>query len=408
MHPRHALAQLDLVALAARHEPLRAHVGGGHIDFEDDGALRYVDADSALTAALLAELDIHAELPADRLCPAIPSRLNYIHWIEDIVDTPEALGLDIGTGAVAVYAALACALQPHWRMVGTDTDERAIASARHMLERTAAHGDPRGIVLRLELRHVQPEPLISGAFDFVVCNPPFYADAAEREACRTHKRTPHSQTAAAEAELYTPGGEVAFVSRMIDDSIDAAVGWASSMVGRLASVGALVAKLRRHHITNYALAEFVQGRTRRWAVAWSLGARRLPDAVARPRAPALARWLPASNERVLGNRTFDSDAALHAWLASLPTLPAKSVRFTAGAGVRLDFYERCWTRDARRRRARGTCTPTLSPSPILGVHISCSLRCTWTFGYERALFDSLSTHLGGCARALTPHARAPP
>ncbi|WFD36686.1 23S rRNA (adenine(1618)-N(6))-methyltransferase [Malassezia cuniculi] len=310
----------------------------------------------ALTTALLAELDIHADLAADRLCPAVPSRLNYVHWIEDIVgDVADAHGLDIGTGSVAVYAVLACALHPRWTMVGTDIDGDAIALAEAVLSKTASAGDVRNIAARVELRHTAaPSPLIpDSTFDFVICNPPFYASQAEREQCAADKQTPHEQVAATATELYTPGGEVAFVRQMIDESVHRSVGWATSMVGRLASIGELVAYLRQQRISNYALAEFVQGKTRRWALAWSLGPRRLPDAAARPRAKALARWLPASNERVLKGAPFNSVCQLHEWLATLPTLAPTSVHLVDhDDGVLLTLFERCWTRDARRRRAQ--------------------------------------------------------
>ena len=72
--------------------------------------------------------------------------------------------------------------------------------------------------------------------------------------------------------MVTPGGEVAFVSRMIDESLRlrSAVTWYTSMVGKLSSVSVLVEKLTSYGIHNYAVTEFVQGsKTRRWAIAWS-------------------------------------------------------------------------------------------------------------------------------------------
>lgn len=76
----------------------------------------------------------------------------------------------------------------------------------------------------------------------------------------------------AEVEMVTPGGEVEFVSRMIDESLHLRqrVLWYTSMLGKLSSVYILIEKLIQCGNRNYAATEFVQGsRTRRWAIAWS-------------------------------------------------------------------------------------------------------------------------------------------
>lgn len=72
--------------------------------------------------------------------------------------------------------------------------------------------------------------------------------------------------------MVTSGGEVAFVSRMIDESLVLRdrVQWYTSMLGKFASIEALVPKLKKHGVGNYAVTEFVQGsKTRRWALGWS-------------------------------------------------------------------------------------------------------------------------------------------
>lgn len=74
--------------------------------------------------------------------------------------------------------------------------------------------------------------------------------------------------------MITPGGEVAFVTRMIDESLRLRdrVQWYTSMLGALSSVAPLVETLQRHGNHNYAVTELVQGnKTKRWAIAWSWG-----------------------------------------------------------------------------------------------------------------------------------------
>jgi len=74
--------------------------------------------------------------------------------------------------------------------------------------------------------------------------------------------------------MVTPGGEIAFVSRMIEESLQLRnkVQWYTTMLGKLSSVSVIVEKLIEHGNNNYAVTEFIQGtKTRRWAVAWSWG-----------------------------------------------------------------------------------------------------------------------------------------
>lgn len=72
--------------------------------------------------------------------------------------------------------------------------------------------------------------------------------------------------------MVTQGGEVAFVSRIIEESLilKDSVQWYTSMVGKLSSVPILVEKLQKVGNHNWAISEFVQGnKTRRWAIGWS-------------------------------------------------------------------------------------------------------------------------------------------
>ena len=77
--------------------------------------------------------------------------------------------------------------------------------------------------------------------------------------------------------MVTPGGEVAFVSRMIDESkvLKDRCQWYTSMLGKYGSVEIIVENLREAGVDNWAVKDLVQGnKTRRWAVAWSWGGMR--------------------------------------------------------------------------------------------------------------------------------------
>lgn len=68
--------------------------GNVHIDFKDEEALR------TLTRCLLKkDFGLDMELPENFLIPTLPLRLNYILWIEDILNKfhlTDGVGVDIG------------------------------------------------------------------------------------------------------------------------------------------------------------------------------------------------------------------------------------------------------------------------------------------------------------------------
>jgi 23S rRNA A1618 N6-methylase RlmF len=84
--------------------------------------------------------------------------------------------------------------------------------------------------------------------DACMCNPPFY-DTSEQPRGRADLGealgVAAPRCAAVHTEMFTPGGEVGFVSALIDESLflGRAVGWYSSLVGRKASLAPLIRKL---------------------------------------------------------------------------------------------------------------------------------------------------------------------
>ncbi|EPS95167.1 hypothetical protein FOMPIDRAFT_1054415 [Fomitopsis schrenkii] len=136
-------------------------------------------------------------------------------------------------------------------------------------------------------------------FDFTMCNPPFYSskEDAQRSAEATDSR-PNAVCTGAELEMTTPGGEAAFVCKMVRESLElrSRYRWFTSMLGKLSSLAEIIALLREHQIDNYAFTEFVQGQTRRWAIAWSFGDAYLLDSIARISNPSVHWLMPAHNK----------------------------------------------------------------------------------------------------------------
>ncbi|OAA67088.1 DUF890 domain containing protein [Niveomyces insectorum RCEF 264] len=301
--------RIDFRALAREDANLAAVLKNGQIDFHDPTAV------VQLTKTLVwRDFGLHIVLPADRLCPPVPNRHNYILWLKGLLDSTTGrfgdgggdddnasrtvTGLDIGTGASCIYPLLGCAQRPNWRFVATDVDPASLACARANVRRNGLQD--RICVVERPASTDAPlislaggddgngggdgvattnTPFLPAALDFVMVNPPFYASEEDMQAAaRQKQQPPHSACTGTPVEMvYAPGGEVAFVGRLLAESavLRTRVAWYTSLLGRLASVAAVVGQLRAAGVDNYAVAAFVQGRkTRRWAVAWSYGARR--------------------------------------------------------------------------------------------------------------------------------------
>lgn len=136
-----------------------------------------------------------------------------------------------------------------------------------------------------------------------MCNPPFYSSTEDMLVSASSKqRPPFTACTGSANEMVTAGGEVAFVSRMIDESLIIKEGcqWYTSMLGKFSSIAPIVERLRKEGVGNWAVTEFVQGtRTRRWAVAWSFGGLRPSMSVSRGVGSLQKGLLPFPSEYVI-------------------------------------------------------------------------------------------------------------
>ncbi|KLJ05508.1 hypothetical protein EMPG_11008 [Blastomyces silverae] len=208
----------------------------------------------------------------------------------------DVFGLDIGTGASCIYPLLGCALRPKWKFAATDIDAKNLKYARDNVRRNKLDS-------RIQIVESAPAnaliPLgeigLPESLDFIMCNPPFYESRDELiSAAKAKQRPPFSACTGAEVEMITAGGEVAFVTRMIRESVKLRdrVQWYTSMVGKFSSVATLLNILHEEGNKNWAVAEFVQGsKTRRWAIGWSWMDYRPGADAARPRGQSIPKHL---------------------------------------------------------------------------------------------------------------------
>ncbi len=283
-HPRNRHRDgYDYAELTARCPELTTVViehprGGPTIDFSDPASVRALNRALLLTGYGLDDWS----LPPDALCPAVPGRADLIHHLADLLgpDARDAVLLDIGTGAGAIYPVLGAAAYG-WRFVGTEVDPETCAWAAGMVARNTS------LAGRVEIRH-QPDPhrLFAGVtrpgerFAASLCNPPFYASEAEAVAETQRKRRVQGAAdpdAAVRScggrphELWCEGGEAGFLARMIDESAERPrlCRWFTSLVSDRGHLPALQRRLAAAGAAEVRVITWAFGAKRTRMLAWS-------------------------------------------------------------------------------------------------------------------------------------------
>ncbi len=292
LHPRNRhRGRYDFAALTAASPALSAFVkaspgGEASIDFSNAAAVR------ALNRALLkSQYGIaHWDLPDGYLCPPIPGRADYLHGLADLLAASNAgaiphgaaiRALDIGTGANLIYPLLGHR-EYGWRFVGTDIDPIALRAAEAIV-------DANGFRKAIELRH-QPDPqrIFAGllrddeVFDLTLCNPPFHASAedAARGSERKWRNLGKPKTTHVDArlnfggqstELWCPGGEAAFVRRMIMESTQIAsrVCWFSTLIAKSEHLADVRKQLQQAGAQDIREVRMAQGQKQSRFIAWT-------------------------------------------------------------------------------------------------------------------------------------------
>ncbi|KAL4967614.1 DUF890 domain protein [Aspergillus stella-maris] len=330
------------------------------LDFTDPDAVRQ------LTVSLLQrDFGLKVQIPEARLCPPVPNRLNYILWLQDLLDTTSdeyrdsynpdrtVTGLDIGIGCCSIYPLLGTSMRPKWNFIASDIDDENIKTSSQIIEANQLDS-------RIQIVKTSPDDALISLqtfgverLDFTMCNPPFYTSQNEMIASAKEKeRPPFSACTGAEVEMVTSGGEVSFVSRMIADSIDLKdrVFWYTSMLGKLSSVSVLVEELIELGNNNYAVTEFVQGnKTRRWAIAWSWADRRPAVSIARGIPNFPKHLLPFPSEYIfdLPNTSIDAvGKSVDTEISSLHINWTWAPNLASGIGF---ASENVWSRQYRRK-----------------------------------------------------------
>ncbi|RZT00241.1 23S rRNA (adenine(1618)-N(6))-methyltransferase RlmF [Aquimarina brevivitae] len=254
LHPRNKnRARYDLRALKNATPALAMHIkpnkyGEDSVDFSNPLAVK------ALNKALLHHYyDItNWEFPDENLCPPIPGRADYLHYIADLLaehnfgNIPtgnKITGLDIGVGASCIYPIIGVTAYD-WQFIGSDIAPKSIASAQHIVATNPALNGK----IECRLQH-HKKAIFKGILskeekiDFTLCNPPFHASIKEAQKGTRRKiknltgkkeKKPTLNFAGINEELICEGGEHTFIHRMVKESKRFATNcfWFSTLVSK--------------------------------------------------------------------------------------------------------------------------------------------------------------------------------
>ena len=236
-----------------------------HLDFSNPAAVR-----TLTTLLFLKDFGLTVEIPEGSLVPTLPSRLNYLLWVEDLLsllpgrgEGDSIRGLDIGAGASAVYPLLG-AKHFGWRMVATETDLNNFKAASENVSRN----DLNSLVTLL---NPSPDQIITEvlsaesdeSFQFSMCNPPFY---------KPGQLVSDEDSVGKDSEMRTSGGEVEFVRKMMAESVELGgkVKIFTVLLGHKSSLSPLKQELHKcRQVSSFVSTEFCQGKTMRWGLAWT-------------------------------------------------------------------------------------------------------------------------------------------
>jgi 23S rRNA (adenine1618-N6)-methyltransferase len=255
------------------------------IDFSNPEAVKALNK-----ALLISNYDIQNwDIPAGYLCPPIPGRADYIHYLADLLAStnngiiPEGemiIGLDIGIGANCIYPIIGNAAYG-WSFVGTDIDENALQNCKKIIADNPKLIDAIALQLQIEPRFIFKNIILpEDKFAFTICNPPFHSspEEAAKSALRKVNALETTKTDKAvlnfggqNAELWCKGGELGFLTQMIYESAKYPMLclWFTTLVSKKDNLKNIYKLLNKVGAAEIKTIDMAQGQKTSRIVAWT-------------------------------------------------------------------------------------------------------------------------------------------
>lgn len=291
LHPRNPHRfRYDSEKLTVAHPELKEHLftnihGVQTLDFSNPESVK------ALNKAILqADYDIRDwDIPADYLCPPIPGRADYLHYIADLLadsnnglipEGKNVVGLDIGIGANCIYPIIGHTVYG-WAFVGTDIDENALQNCKKIISANPKLIEAVSLQLQTEPRYLFKNIMLpEDRFAFTICNPPFHASPEEALKATTRKvnhlqnhktAKPILNFGGQNAELWCAGGEIGFITQMIYESAKYPLQcfWFTTLVSKKDNLKSIHKTLNKVGAVAVKTIDMAQGQKISRMVAWT-------------------------------------------------------------------------------------------------------------------------------------------
>jgi 23S rRNA (adenine1618-N6)-methyltransferase len=232
----------------------------------------------------------HWLIPEGYLCPPIPGRADYIHYAADllaemnVVQIPTGKRvtiLDIGTGANCVYPIVG-SQSYGWKFTATEIDPLSLKTARLIVQSNKSLSKNIAIRQQKQKQFIFRNIIGKGdRFDLTMCNPPFHSSRREAQEANLRKwknlghlkgsETPNFNFGGSENELWCPGGELAFIQKMMKESRDfsSQVLWFTTLVSQKDNVPLLRKFSEQQKVSQFQIIPMKQGQKISRIIAWS-------------------------------------------------------------------------------------------------------------------------------------------
>ena len=291
LHPRNKhVGRYDLNTLAKSYTELKPFIFQNEfdiltIDFSNPQAVQ------ALNKALLKyyyQID-NWEVPKNYLCPPIPGRVDYIHYVSDLLSSinngivptgNKVKCLDIGVGANCIFPILG-SREYDWQFVGSEAERIALTAAKKNIESNPILKNKVDLRLQRDYNKILLDIIYEDEyFDLVICNPPFHSSAEEAKNSGLRKiknltgktsLTPTLNFGGQSNELWYAGGELKFVQLLINESkiYSSTCCWFTTLISKKENLAKSILQLEKAHVLEYKVIPMMQGNKVSRILAWT-------------------------------------------------------------------------------------------------------------------------------------------